>query len=54
MAENIVFGNPVNCDSEELKDFNNYFIDKNYDAFLVDDAMKNNSLTFTLLYIYHK
>ncbi len=54
LAENIAQGNTIQHHSDELKDFNNYFVDPNYNAFSIDAAVKSNGLLFTLLYIYHK
>jgi hypothetical protein len=54
MAENVVFENPIGGDCKELQNYNEYIKDKNYDAFLIDNALRGNSLTFTLMYIYHK
>lgn len=54
LAESIALGNTANTTCEELKNFNQYFVDPSYDAFLIDTAVKNNALLFTLQYIYHK
>ena len=54
MAENVVFENPIGVDCKELQNYNEYIKDKNYDAFLIDNALRGNSLTFTIMYIYHK
>jgi hypothetical protein len=54
MAENIVNGNPISHQTEELKNFNTYFSNPNYDAFLIDNALKGNSLLFTMMYIYYQ
>lgn len=54
LAENIWLGNPISNTTSELQDYNNYFVDKNYDAFLIDNALKGNSLMFTMMYIYNR
>lgn len=54
LAENIASGNTISNNCEQLVRFNDYFIDPNYDAFLIDNAVKNNCLLFTLMYVYHK
>lgn len=54
LAENIMFENPINNNCTELQNFNTYFVNKDYDAFLIDNALKGNSLMFTLLYVYTK
>ena len=38
----------------ELSKFNDYFIDRDYDAFTINTALNNNILTFTMLYVYNK
>jgi len=37
-----------------MSSFNSYFASKDYDAFVIDNALKGNSLLFTLLYVYQK
>ena len=54
LAENLVFENPVQTNSPEVQDFNNYFLKNDYDAFLIDGALKGNTLLFTLIYIFNK
>jgi len=38
----------------ELSNFNDYFLDRDYDAYVINQALDNNLLTFTMLYIYNK
>lgn len=54
LAENIVNGNLGNGTHEDLKNFNEYFVNPNYDAFLIESATRSNCMLFTLMYIYHK
>ena len=49
-----MLGNTIANSSEELQNFNTYFLDNNYDAFKIDNAVKSNCLLFTMLYCYHK
>jgi hypothetical protein len=52
LAENCVNSNPIPNMCEELQNFNTYFMNRDYDAFLIDNALKGNILNFTLLYVY--
>ena len=40
--------------NEQLKNFNDYFFDRKYDAYLIDPMTGGNLLYFTLMYSYHK
>lgn len=41
-------------DVGELKIFNQYFITNDYDAFKINDGVKDNALLFTLMYLFYK
>ena len=44
----------VGKDVGELKMFNSYFATNNYDAFQINDAVKDNLLLFTMMYVFYQ
>lgn len=42
--------NPI----EEIKTFNDYFLQNSYDSFKIDKANNGNLLYFTMMYVFYK
>jgi len=42
--------NPI----EEIKTFNDYFLQNSYDSFKIDKANNGNILYFTMMYVFYK
>ena len=54
LSEQCARGEDIKTNCEQLKNFNNYVINSDYNAFTIDAAVEGNSLLFVMLYTYYK